>query len=301
MDKPVCIICDGKDMKLHFYPPNRFNNKEFNYYKCGKCSSLSIFPIPETGDFNQIYGVNDHSYLLDLSENQSLEFEFGYNKFDHQKLQIDFLKEALPLFKGKKLLDYACGSGFYMAYAIKIGLEPVGIEYSEDFVSLLRKKTKLNIYSLNEFREKYMNEKFDIIHLGHILEHMTNPRQFFNELKKSAHNNTLFIVDGPLENNTCLSRLVINMGAKLKKRKYNGYAPQHLSFTNYDSQLLFFNRLGMKKLKYKVVEQYWPLPDKPDWYSISSVFRHILGRCSIFLSGFFKKQGNVFHYIGKFE
>lgn len=299
--KPICIICGCEDMKLHFYPPNRFNKKVFYYYKCNSCSSLSIFPLPTPEDFGLIYGTNDHFYLLNSPEDQLLEFNFNYKEFTNEKYQLDFLEKAIPIFKGRKILDYACGNGYYMAYAKKIGLQPIGIEYSKVFSRLLRKKTKLEIYSFDEFEAKYNNEKFDIIHFGHILEHLVTPFKCLNDMKKYAHKDTLYIIDGPLENNICLSRLILNIGSKLKRKKYNEYQPQHLSFTTYDAQLLFFKKLEMKIIKYKVVEQYWPLPQTIEWTSFSSIIKFSIARCSIMISKCFKKHGNIFHCIGMIE
>ena len=300
-NRPECIVCQSQNMKLHFYPPNRFNGKVFSYYNCLECGSLSIFPLPTENDFKQIYGENDHSYLNDLDEDEKLNTVVGYPKFTYHKYQLDFFKGAMPLLKGKKLLDYACGSGFYMAYAKKLGFDPIGIEYSNDFAKLLRQKTNLEIYGFKSFKEEFQHQQFDIIHLGHVLEHLTNPKQLFSELKPFIHNDTIFIIDGPLENNACLSRFVINLGSKIKKRSFNEYEPQHLSFTNYHSQLHFFEALNLKPIKYKVVEQYWPLPEKPNLSSPSETARYLLARSSITISSLFEKQGNVFHYIGKFQ
>lgn len=296
MNSPICLICGSDKMNLHFYPPNKFNGKEFHYYKCEKCLSLAIFPIPSKEDFDVIYGTNDHFYLL---AKEKFNFDFKYKKYTYQYYQLKFLKEASPFLKGKKLLDYGCGNGYYIAFAQRFGIESVGIEFDKKFAELLRGKTSLNIFSWEEFAQKYSGEKFDIIHLGHILEHLPNPKELLKELKKFSHNNTMFIIDGPLENNACLSRFFISIFSKLKKRKFNEYPPQHLSFTNYDSQLLFFKSIGFKTIRYTAAEQYWPLPEKVN--TLSDGLKYLLAYCSIHFSMLFKKHGNIFHFIGKFE
>lgn len=298
-EKPVCIICNSENVTKHHYPANKFNNKDFFYYKCRKCLSISISPLPSQADLDLIYGINDHSYLLSLGENEMLTFDFSYKKYTYQNYQLLFLQEAKTFIKGKKILDYGCGNGYYMAYAKKIGLSPVGIEYNKKFSEFIRKKTGLAIFSKDEFEVQFKNEKFDVIHLGHVLEHLPDPKQPFIWLKKNSHPETIFIIDGPLEENFCLSRIAINTFSRLKKKSFNTYSPQHLSFTNYDAQLLFLQNLGMKTLKYTVAEQYWPLPENLS--SFSDLPKYLLAVCSIQFSKLFKKYGNLFHYVGKFE
>ena len=203
--------------------------------------------------------------------------------------------------KGKNLLDFATGSGFYLAFAQKLGLEGVGIEYSPEFAALLKTRSDLNIISNKEFEQKYAEQKFDIIHFGHILEHVEKPSELIQQLIPYAHAETVFIVDGPLENNFCLSRFYIKIGSLLKRKKFNTYPPQHLSFTNHKSQLLVFENAGLEKISYKIAEQDFPLPDKPEWKSPVRLISFIISRISIQLSKLHPKAGNVFHYVGKLK
>jgi len=293
-----CIICKKNDLKKSIYPPTLFNDHYFYYYKCTHCKSLSVFPLPEKEDFDLMYGVNDHDYLLKL-KGEKFRHTFEYPKFDQQSYQLLFLKEIADSIKDKTLLDYGCGNGFYMKYAQTLGAMPVGIDYNASFCELLKDKTGLEILSEDGFLEKHHGSKFDIIHFGHILEHLVKPDQIINQMKQYAHQDTLFIADGPLEANTCLSHFAIKLGSRIKAKTHNAHPPQHLSLTNYHSQLNFFENLALKTIKYKAKEQYFPLPHKADWRSLSSVFRFTLSRLSIRTSALFPQIGNIFHYIGK--
>jgi SAM-dependent methyltransferase len=296
-ENPVCIICNSRNVIEHPYPPNKFNGKIFSYYECRNCSSISIFPLPSPADMDLIYGINDHSYLLSLGENEMLSFSLSFKKYNYQNYQLRFLSEAKPFINGKRILDYGCGSGYYMAFAKTLGFSPVGIEYNKAFAGIIKKKTGLPVFSNEEFEIEFQNKKFDVIHLGHVLEHLGDPKSILNWLKQFSHSETIFIIDGPLEDNFCLSRIVINTISRLKNRPFNTYSPQHLSFTNYDSQLSFFENTGMKKLKYTVTEQYWPLPEKIS--TLADLPKYLLAVSSIQFSKLFKRHGNIFNYIGK--
>lgn len=295
-----CIICHSPDLVGDYYRPNKFNNKEFHYFLCTKCHSVSIDPIPSLEEFELMYGENDHSYLGDFESEKALLHDFTWNNYNHQKYQVDEFDDSLKLAKGHNLLDFACGNGFYLAYALSKGFEPIGIEFNHEFAQTISSKTNLRVLSFEEFEENYSDKTFDIIHFGHILEHLADPYEILSKIKKYAHDDTIIIVDGPLENNNCLSQKMIRLGSKIIRKKYNFHAPQHLTFTTANSQQLFFKRAGLQQLKFKVMEQDFPLRLRGT-NSISGKLKAIIAFTSIQFSKLFPKMGNVFHYVGKFE
>ena len=295
-----CLICGGKVFKPYYYPPNLFNNKTFSYHECMSCHSAQISPLPDDEDMRLMYGSNDHSYLLALKDGELLQQNFIYPKYHHQGFQIKFFEKYNYKQFGNSLLDIGCGSGYYMQFAKTFGFSCYGIEFGSDFAKLLRAKTSLDIYSFEEFSTQFPEGKqFDIIHLGHVLEHSTQPKAFIEGLKKYAHSNTLFIIDGPLEKNRCLSRFVIMCGSMLRRNKSNTYHPQHITFTNFKSQEIFFEKTGLTKINYEVAEQMFPFPSSLKDETFKNRLLFYLGRISINLSKIIPGAGNVFHYAGK--
>ncbi len=297
-----CLICGEKDFKPYYYPSTIFNNKTFNYFECCNCHSAQISPIPNEDDMKLMYGSEDHHYLLALKENEKLTFTKNYPKYNHQGFQLDFFKKYNYSQYGKTLLDVGCGSGFYMNNAKSFGFNCYGIEFDGDFAKLLRSKTDLDIYSFEEFEKMFSNRKqFDVIHLGHVLEHTVVPAHFLNTIKKYARPETIFIIDGPLEKNMCLSRFFIKWCSKLQGKKSNSYPPQHITFTNRHSQLIMFEKQGLKKINYEIAEQMFPFPSKFKGESLKNKLLFILGRISVNLSKIVKGSGNIFHYAGRFK
>ena len=293
-----CRICHSVSFQKGSYPDIHFNNKVFSYYECRHCKTYNVCPSPDQEDLIKIYGAEDHSYLESIKH--KLEYEFNFPFAHYHGYQIKFLNQIRTELKNKTLLDFACGSGFYLKYAEQLGAKVVGIEFDEDFVYLLKEKTDFELYTLEKALVEYENKPFDYIHLGHVLEHLVDPLSLINQLKKLAHNETVFIIDGPLEKNSCLSRFYVDLGSIIKGKEFNTFAPQHLSLTTQKSQLLFFEKLGLKKEKYIVVEQYFPLPSKFS-KSIANNFNYILASFSIMLSMIIPSFGNVFHYRGRLK
>ena len=295
-NKLICRICGSGALSKGQYPDIHFNSKIFSYYNCKSCSSYNVFPNPTLEDFEKIYGATDHNYLEEVKD--KLTYNFNYPFAHHQGFQIKFLKQIETQLKGKSLLDFACGSGFYLKYAEQLGAKVVGVEFDENFVKLLREKTDLELYTLENVLKVYNDKPFDFIHLGHILEHLVDPISIMEALKKLAHKDTVFIIDGPLEKNVCLSRFYIDIGSRIKGKKFNEFAPQHLTLTTQKSQLLFFEKMGLQTEKYIVVEQYFPLPSSLG-KSIGASLSFLIASCSISLSLMIPTFGNVFHYRGK--
>lgn len=291
-----CRICGSFDQERSSYPDIHFNNKVFVYYECKSCHSYNVFPSPTPSDLDLIYGETDHKYFKNISD--KISYPETYPFANHHGYQIKFLNEIEGQLLNKKLLDFACGGGFYLNHAKKLGAKVVGIEFNKKFVELLNQKTSFDIFTLEEALSEFKHNPFDFIHLGHILEHLTNPIETFNEIKKLAHKDTIFIIDGPLERNLCLSRLYIDFGSKIKNKPFNTYAPQHLSLTSKKSQLRFFEDIGLRTQKYEVVEQYFPLP-RSFGKSFGGSVNFIIASISILSSKIIPSFGNVFHYRGK--
>ena len=295
-----CLICGEKGLKTYYYPPTIFNNKTFNYFECTTCYSAQISPLPDEQDMSLMYGSNDHAYLVSIKDGEFLKHNFVYPKYNHQGYQLKFFKKYNYKQFGNTLLDIGCGSGYYMSYAKTFGFSCYGIEFDTNFAKLLRAKTGLDIFSFEEFSDKFKEgKKFDIIHLGHVLEHSIEPKEFLESLKKFAHSNTIFIIDGPLEKNKCLSRFIIMCGSLLQRKKSNSYHPQHITFTNFKSQLIFFEKVGLKKINYEITEQMFPFPSKIKGESLKNIILFFAGRVSVNLSKLNARLGNVFHYAGE--
>lgn len=288
-------------MHKHHYAPNRFGGKEYNYLKCLKCGSLSIHPIPVPEDLDEIYGESDHTYLNELPDGQGVQYPIEYPPYHYHKYQLDYFDRAKPLFKGTRLLDYACGSGFYLNHAAKHGITGVGVEFNEEFALTLSKATGHTILGQTSFEHTYENQRFDIIHFGHVLEHLPQPENALSWAKKYAHADTIILIDGPLEYNTCLTRWCVEMFSDFNTKTHNTHAPQHLTFTNHDSQLHFLQKCGLTTMNYMVEEQDFPFPGVLNLKTPGGIAQFMLSRTSILLSKYIRKWGNIFHFAGKFE
>jgi 2-polyprenyl-3-methyl-5-hydroxy-6-metoxy-1,4-benzoquinol methylase len=140
-----------------------------------------------------MYGENDHTNRGDVAAPAPDVHEFNFPRRHYQRYQLEFLKQAAKLAPGGRLLEYGCGDGFYLEFSRSLGFTPVGIEYNADLVELLRSKSDLEIYVYEEFAAKYAGQRFDVVHFGHILEHLPDPRKAIHDVLKHTHADTVFL------------------------------------------------------------------------------------------------------------
>jgi len=293
--QPRCLVCHSLVVKPHFWPPARYEGREFRFYRCGQCRSLSIHPVPDQALLVRMYGRQPEH-----AGTESGGARLGVAELPtHRRLQVEFLASARRWFVGTRLLDYGCGDGFYMQRGLVLGLESVGVEFNKSYATALREKLSLPLVDSSTFLREYAGTHFDIIHLGHILEHLPEPDRLIRELAPFAHKGTLWLIDGPLEANFCLSRILVDLGSRVRRRPFQVLEPQHLIATTARSQRRFLEALGFQTLRFEIREHAWPLPDDPNWSNLEHSLRYLIAAASKILSSVVPGSGNLFHHSAR--
>jgi 2-polyprenyl-3-methyl-5-hydroxy-6-metoxy-1,4-benzoquinol methylase len=108
--------------------------------------------------------------------------------------------------KGQKVLDVGCSQGITSILLGKEGKQVLGIDISEEAIEYANKslkETPYNVQNLVEFKRadfltyNFWGEKYDTIIFGEILEHLINPKEFFNKAKTILNKDGRIIVTVP--------------------------------------------------------------------------------------------------------
>lgn len=89
--------------------------------------------------------------------------------------------------KGKRVLDVGCGTGFFAYETAKRGAHVVGIDYSKEGIAVARKNythPNLEFRCENIFTSKTLREKFDVVVSLGTLEHLDKPFEALKKFKK---------------------------------------------------------------------------------------------------------------------
>ena len=97
-----------------------------------------------------------------------------------------------PLIEGKAILDFGCGAGMFLKKTKGIAKSAIGIEPEKRLKEHFNKEGLNVACSLDD-----LNERFDIITLFHVLEHLTDPARVLKELSSKLYENGEIIVEVP--------------------------------------------------------------------------------------------------------
>jgi 2-polyprenyl-3-methyl-5-hydroxy-6-metoxy-1,4-benzoquinol methylase len=160
-----------------------------------------------------------------------------YSKYprDHYESPVTIMryKELLQGFRvltsGKKLIDYGCNSGFFLAVAKENGWDTVGAEISEEAREICRNRG-LEVTDLEAFYNEYPPKSFDVILSSEVIEHMEFPAEFFKRAHELLKPGGILYVTTP--NFDAFERKVLG-------DKYD--------IVNYPEHLCFFNKASLRK------------------------------------------------------
>ena len=144
-------------------------NEEFAFF-----NQLSDEWWNENGKFKILHQIKSHrmSYILDQINNRNI--------------------------RNLKILDVGCGGGIICEPLARLGAKVTGIDFAPNNIiadKIHSKKNKLKINYINKDIEKSkLDEKFDIILMFEVLEHLDNWKKTIKNIKKNLNKNGLIII-----------------------------------------------------------------------------------------------------------
>lgn len=118
--------------------------------------------------------------------------------------RVEFIKEAC---RGKKVLHLGCTDYPFTERVIefnmllhfelaKIAGELYGFDFDQAGIDILEKHGTKNLYraDLEKLEEVDLNEKFDVIVAGEMIEHLSNPGLFLRGIKRFMHSETDLLI-----------------------------------------------------------------------------------------------------------
>ena len=150
-------------------------------------------------------------------------------------------------FKNKKVLDFGCGYGELLTILKKKKICKLahGVEIRKEVSEHLNKN---NITYYNDI--KNIKIKYDVITLFHVLEHISNPIDILNQLKKNLKKNGKIIVEVP----SCTDLLLRDNSLK-KFRDFFMWS-EHLIIYSENKLKKIIKKSGYKKIDIKFYQRY---------------------------------------------
>lgn len=256
--------------------PSFLFGKPFSISKCPNCGLGKTDPLPKTNV--QYYEINERYDSL-FTTKRDLYLSFA-------KQLLKSLTSIVKNPKGKRLLDIGCGGGFAVEYATSLGYAAEGIESNEELVRWCQKRgltvSKLDVMQM----EIPLDQKFDVIILSAILEHLKDPFSLLLHIRKKmvSHNGVILISQASYDG---LLPRIFPWG-------WYGWQPQeHFWHFTPDSFTMLANRAGFDVIYLKRNSLYHP------WF-INKNIEDLVGRnlaAVIARVGLFLGMGDSFHAV----
>jgi 2-polyprenyl-3-methyl-5-hydroxy-6-metoxy-1,4-benzoquinol methylase len=158
-----------------------------NALKCEKSGVIILekFVIPENYYEKNLNYANEskNSIKTTQGEIKSKPLEDDIRRFESYK----------ELIRDSEILDFGCGRGGFIQLSNGISKKSVGLEINEINSQYINNS---GIRCINSLSELY-NERFDLITLNHVFEHLNDPINILIELQKYLKKDGLIIIEVP--------------------------------------------------------------------------------------------------------
>ena len=165
-----------------------------NWVTCAGCNVQRIYPYPAETELAAYYNdkylekkcTGSVSHLLRFSQ------EYRPTVFNEYAQSVADVGLTKAMVLNSKILDFGCADGIFLDWLRSLGADRAqlgGIDISEDMVELARQKGHRAVSV--EAKGEFSGEKFDLVTLWDVLEHLLNPvetlRNLANFLKPGAY------------------------------------------------------------------------------------------------------------------
>lgn len=221
-----CVVCDYPTIPVRVKERMMGTNEIFTYYQCIRCAHTYLHPVPDSMDKyydpKEYYSFQDNDGLLaDIIRNSiawinRASLHLGIKKSPLYSASLLALLRIPGLEKNAHILDFGCGSGKLVKELKSLGFfNSKGYDY---FLPAEETENGEPFLTSNIARYK---DKWGVITLNHVFEHLEPPVLLLQEIMKMLRPNGKVILRFPLIDSYAYS--------KYQSRWVQFDAPRHIN------------------------------------------------------------------------
>ncbi len=243
-NRKTCPICNSSNITLFkkgTIDPETVNVENFNItdsaygslwtsFSCKDCLFVFSNPYVPEEEIVAFYSrLEDREYSME-AEGRSKNFKTILKRLKRIRTDMEI--------SGNRLLDIGAASGIFLHLARQEGYEIYGIEPSEFLVKEAEKQYNIKLFkgTVEDYKPK---EKFSIITLLDIIEHLVEPDAFMTKVDALIEENGILVLVTPDIN---------SLAARLAGKRWWHFRVAHINFFNLHSL-----RFLLQKHDYEII------------------------------------------------
>ena len=237
-----CIGCNSNNTEIVFVCNQSMVGNNFEVLNpiriwkgCNDCRLVFAGNMPSGKALDEYYAKNFVQMLpggtgFSFSEMGNPE---GYLKYSRNRIV------RIEKFLGKKgrILDVGAGAGTFIKTCIDHGWQSTGLEFSPERVAYANKKWSIELLQ-QDFFDMDMSNKFDVITLFEVIEHLVKPWDALQKAAELLNNGGILVIATPFRD----SKFSMSLG--LNDFWWN--EPAHLTYMDTQSLIINAQKFGLK-------------------------------------------------------
>lgn len=241
--KVNCLGCNSDDYKIvnvNNQSKVKDNKELINplriWVKCNDCGLIYANPIPDTESLNKYYSL--------LAKEDDINVE---NRFEFLVRMSNKRLEKIEKYHDKStILDIGTGSGVFVGAAVDRGWKANGLELAEGNCQYA--KENFNIELINkDFYEFEPREKYDVVTLFEVIEHLRDPVKAINKAKRLLKEDGVFVLATPIRDSL--------YGKKAKEKNIFWTTVEHLIYFDKNVIINYLEETGFKVMESNLSEE----------------------------------------------
>lgn len=192
LEKLKCFLCNSEN----FYLINEVDRYGF-YYPTGMCTQCGNIQQTKYYEESVLIDFYANYYRKIYGNTSSVELFKSQKKYTGNKI-FDFVSKIQ---NPRNVLEIGCGAGGILAVFKENGANVIGLDFDDDYLNEARNHDIKVIKGSTEVLD--IDQKFDVIILSHLLEHIVNPYDFLQDVKRFLSKDGLIYIEVPSINSVC--------------------------------------------------------------------------------------------------
>jgi 2-polyprenyl-3-methyl-5-hydroxy-6-metoxy-1,4-benzoquinol methylase len=229
-----CKLCGGLNQEYIFDVEDHYSQEFFSLVRCLNCGLIFTNPRPSHLELSKYY---PDSYYGETGRrfHPIIEKVVQYSRKRMAKKIVS--KFRVP----GRILEIGSGRGTLLYEMAKHDWIAYGTEYSKQLVKEVSKNFGIRVYPTPNLNDcKFPDKYFNVVICFHVLEHMPEPIETLEEIRRIIHPNGLLIIAVPN---------IDGLTSRITRNNWFGIdAPRHLFHFTPDSLERSLNKTGFRIL-----------------------------------------------------